>query len=93
MINKKTIYTQVVGCLLEEMDEGALIYNPGTTTALQLNSSSTLIWQLCDGSHSVEDIVAYLSENFPEAVAHIEQDVMITIMELSREGVLTTIDG
>ena len=56
------IYKQVDDCLLEDMDGEMLLYNPSTSTTLQLNAPSAVVWQLCDGERSVQDIIDVVLE-------------------------------
>ena len=59
-------YYQVENCLLEKMDDDTLLYNPRTTTTLHLNASSALVWELCTGDNSVQQIIDALQSSFPE---------------------------
>jgi len=72
--------------LVQEMQEEILLYKGGSHKAIYLNGSAALVWKLCDGTRTVDDIAALLSENFSEArVAH---DVRQAIETLVREGIV-----
>ena len=73
------------GYRLEQLDDELLLYHPGTTTALYLNQTATLIWQLCDGQRSDREIVQLVVEAFPEAGESIAPDVESTLRRLARE--------
>ena len=64
---------------LEKMDNEILLFNPNTSNVLYLNESASLVWQLCDGQHSVEEMVKLLADAYPEAAAAIKKDVHETI--------------
>lgn len=91
MTNTQT-YIQVEGCLLEQMDDDSLLYNPHNTTTLHLNSSSALVWQLCDGDSSVADIIDSLQKTFPQQSTQIAEDVLAAISELHSKGALREVN-
>ena len=64
---------------LEKMDNELLLFNPKTTNILYLNETASLIWQLCDGQRTVNEMVSLLKETFPEVSESIQQDVIETI--------------
>ena len=51
-INRKT------EILREEIDEEVLLFNPKTRKTYVLNQMANVIWELCDGMHSPEEISA-----------------------------------
>lgn len=59
----------------EMLDDEILLYNPSGTMILQLNPTAGLVWQLCDGANSIEEIIALLVEAYPEAAGEIRTDV------------------
>ncbi len=86
MINQH--YFQVENCLLEKMDDDTLLYNPRNTTTLHLNASSALVWELCTGEYSVQEIIDTLQTSYPEQAEQISQDVQQAVQELHANGVL-----
>ena len=46
------------------MDDEVLVYDPVVDRTHRLNVSATLIWELCDGTRSLEDIARVLTEQF-----------------------------
>jgi hypothetical protein len=78
----KEVYRQSPDCILEDMGEEALLYHPVTTAAIQLNASSLLIWQLCDGINSVDDIVETIVESYPGQHSLISEDVLDVVGKL-----------
>ena len=55
--------------------------------AIYLNGTAALVWKLCDGTRTVDDIAALLTENFSEP--HVAHDVRQAIETLVREGILS----
>jgi len=50
----------------EEDSDGALVFNPDTDQIKVINQTGFFIWQLCDGSHEMESIIARVRETFDE---------------------------
>ena len=70
------------GFLLERIDGEISIYHPTLTTAVYLNETGAMIWELCDGSRSVADIIDILSDQYPESRSQIETDVKVIVSRL-----------
>jgi hypothetical protein len=73
---------------LEQVDDEILLYNPGRTNILYCNPTASLIWQLCGGEHSKEEIVTLLEASFPEAKDRIAADVEETLGKLLDFGAI-----
>lgn len=68
--------------LLERIDNEVTVYHPTLTTSLYLNETGGLIWELCDGQRSTEDIIKILGEIYQENRQQIAEDVMNIITRL-----------
>ena len=86
-------YRQVADCLLEEMGDDALLFNPNTSTTLHLNGPSRLVWGLCTGEHSMADIIAALQEAFPDQASQIPDDVIEVAKELKNNNVIEKVNA
>ncbi len=64
---------------LEEIDGEVLLYSPKATRSIYLNPSASLIWRLCTGEFSTQEIIDTLREQFPEQAETIADDVMTTL--------------
>jgi len=60
--------------MLQEMDGEILLYHAVELTATYMNPSAAIIWQLCDGQHTVQMIVDELMQHFPDT-ADLSHDV------------------
>jgi hypothetical protein len=78
----KDIYRQSQDCLFEDMGGDILLYQPSTARAMQLNDSSLMVWQLCDGLRSVEDIILAIGELHPDQADQISEDTCYAIKML-----------
>lgn len=87
-MNKTDIYKQADECLLEDMDGELLLYNPSNSTTLHLNGPSGVIWQLCTGENSVQEMIDALKEAYPDQAEQIEADVVAVIKDLKEQQVL-----
>ncbi|MBT8115693.1 MAG: HPr-rel-A system PqqD family peptide chaperone [Arenicella sp.] len=87
-MNNDKIYIQADGCLLEQMDEDCLLFNPQTAATLHLNPASALVWRLCDGKRTAAQLIAELAEQFPGQAEQIPADVAAALEQLQRLGVI-----
>ncbi len=86
------VYKQAEDCLLENMDGEVLLYNPANATTLHLNGPSVVVWELCDGSRAVQQIIEMIQEAYPEQSEQIPQDVTGVIEDLASRKVLTLVE-
>lgn len=56
-------------CVQDELlpDGSIILYNGCQRQLLTLNGTAALVWDLCDGDHAMEGIIAEVREVFPEA--------------------------
>lgn len=55
-----------------------------------LNSTAMLIWSLCDGTHSVEDMVDVINDILPEVPgSELADDIQQTLAGLSQKKLIT----
>ena len=73
---------------LEMIDNELLLFHPGETKILYCNESASVIWQLCDGQRTAEEIVALLEVAFPEAAGRIAEDVAATLEQFIQQGAI-----
>jgi len=73
---------------LETVDGDVMLFHPAKTQIHYLNQTAALIWQLCDGSRSIGEMILLLQENYPEAQGDIPNDVRATLHDLKQKGCL-----
>jgi hypothetical protein len=73
---------------LEKIDDEMLLYHPGETKILYCNQTASLVWGLCDGQRTAEDITALLAESYPEAAEAIPGDVEVTLRQFLEHGAI-----
>lgn len=73
---------------MEIVDGEVLLYRPSQTRAVYLNPTASLIWGLCDGKRSVQEIILLIGQSYPDAGMDLTDDVMATLTQLQESGVL-----
>ncbi len=73
---------------LEVIDNELLLFHPAETKILYCNESASLIWQLCDGQRTPQEITALLAAAFPEETEAIVDDVQSTLRQFSQHGAI-----
>ena len=74
------------GFQLEIMDDKFLLYHPGGTQIIQFNQTAAVVWQLCDGQRTVDDIIHLLQEAYPESAVEIDADVQEVLNQCVNRG-------
>lgn len=76
------------GYQLEALDGEVLLFNPARERILYCNETASLIWHLCDGTRTGDEIIALLVAAYPEAAETIPGDVKATLIEFARHGAI-----
>lgn len=76
------------GVVVEELGEEVLLYRPATHKAIHLNGTAAAIFKLCDGTRSIDELVALLETTFPDAKPRIAREVRDAVDQLLRDGAL-----
>ena len=74
--------------LVDRLDDELLLYHPTLETAVYLNETAFLVWQLCDGRRSVAEISELLEGAFPGTAESIVSDVDVSLRSLAERGVI-----
>jgi len=82
LMDKNKILNLKKDYILERIDGEITVYHPTLTTAVYLNETGALIWELCDGKRTISDIIEMLSGQYPESRTQIETDVKMLITQL-----------
>lgn len=76
---------------VEDMDEEMVLYEAGSHRAIYLNETAAVVWKLCDGTRTVQELVQMLGENYPDARADLRRDIESAVEMLLREGALSQV--
>lgn len=71
---------------LEELDGELLLYHPTRSTILYLNKTASVVWSLCDGNYTVEQIIELISDAFCQDPEDISADVNSTLSKFIEAG-------
>lgn len=80
--------TPVDGFQIETLDGELVLLHPTRNLIIHSNQTGALIWQLCDGTRTVDEITEILSAAYPEACDEILVDVPAVIQTLASRGAL-----
>jgi hypothetical protein len=79
---------QLPDCNTEDFHGETLLYWPSLEKMIYLNEIAAVIWNMCDGHRTVQQIVDELAGAYPEASALVGTDVVQAIEALIREGAI-----
>jgi hypothetical protein len=82
------IPTPVEGFHLETLDGEIILLHPTRSLIIYCNPTAALIWQLCDGVRSVDEITGLLCDAYPESQDDIRRDVPEASQILVERGAL-----
>lgn len=74
---------------LEMLDDELLLYHPAATKIMYCNATASLVWQLCNGQRSVQEIIALLANAYPEAADSLPADVTAALQQFVDHGAIT----
>jgi hypothetical protein len=80
--------TATEGCQTDRLGDEALVFCPATAETIWLNDTAALVWSLCDGSRTVEQIVGVLAEAFLEPASLLADDVEEALDRLQERGAI-----
>ncbi len=86
MLNKKPYH--VPGYKMEVLDDEVILFNPSSREIFHSNNTGSLVWQMCDGQRTVNDIIQLLSIAYPDSGRQIERDVSDLLQELAQHGAI-----
>lgn len=89
-INQKPILNSAY--TVEKFDDEILLYTKEGTKAVYLNETAYAVWLLCKEEMKVEQIIAYLSEAFPDQSEQIKTDVIAALSALQSNNVIKLTD-
>ena len=78
-------------CHMEELDDEVLLYNPTNNKTLYINKSASLIWQLCNGDQTTEEIITMIQEAYPGDKEGLKRDILDTLNNLANNDAVSVI--
>lgn len=76
--------------IFQRIDDGAVLFSPGTELYFGLNEVGAKVWQLLPpASGTMDELCATIARDYPEVeAAVIRQDIEELLMQLLREGLV-----
>jgi hypothetical protein len=72
-------------------DQETVLYSRSQQTdILKLNPMAGRIWEMCDGSHRVGDMIYSIGNRFDVVKSECARDVLFTVANLQQRGLLRT---
>ena len=69
---------------LEKIDDELLLYHPSQTTIMYCNPSASLIWQLCDGELTAQEIITLLGAAYEQPLEAMSAEVTTTLQQFHK---------
>ena len=79
------------GASTVELDDNVAVYDDVGQLLILLNTSAAAVWEHCDGTTTVDDMVRALAAAHPDDAADIGEDVRQTVRKLVELGLV--VDG
>ena len=76
------------GFLVEQMDGEIVLLHPARNIIIHANHTAALVWQLCDGVNTMEQIIEILSDTYLDSRSEIEKDIPEIVQKLRGQGAL-----
>ncbi|GAB4272624.1 MAG: hypothetical protein Kow0080_19290 [Candidatus Promineifilaceae bacterium] len=81
----------VSGFTIEELDGELLLFHPLSQKILRTNKTGALVWQLCDGTRTVNELAALLAAAFPDGGDGLRADVAEIVQAFVAHGALSLV--
>jgi coenzyme PQQ synthesis protein D (PqqD) len=82
--------TRAARILAQRSADTVILLNPQTGHYYTLDEVGARVWDLCDGSRRVKDVVATIHDEYDAPVQAIQTDVMELLDDLARELLVST---
>ncbi|MCB0210703.1 MAG: PqqD family protein [Anaerolineae bacterium] len=73
---------------LEQIDDELLLFHPSQTSILYCNATASLVWQLCDGQRTVQEIITLLQDAYPDAEDTLAEDIQNSLDQFAQQGAI-----
>jgi hypothetical protein len=81
------------GAAAVALDDNVALYDDVGQLLIMLNSSAAAIWESCDGTTTVDDMVVQMTAAHPDDAAVIGEDVRQTLGKLVELGLVVDAGG
>jgi hypothetical protein len=88
MIMKKFCPIKSPDVIIREDEKEALLFHPANGNMICINRTGMLVWELSDGSNTVDDMIAKITEIYEVPGETAEKDCLSYLKELEDSGFL-----
>ncbi|TGO02859.1 hypothetical protein PN36_17920 [Candidatus Thiomargarita nelsonii] len=75
--------------VLRDIGDETVLYNPQTKAIHVLNKTSSMVWESCDGKHSLEMIEKKIRDKFEVSSAQdVKEDIIESLNKFSELGLI-----
>ncbi|MEM7346610.1 MAG: PqqD family protein [Chloroflexota bacterium] len=78
---------------LEQLDDELLLYHPTRTSIMYCNETASIIWHLCDGQRTTEEIVSLLSAAYEQPPETVLADVDAVLCQFYEHQAIEYLDA
>lgn len=88
MIKLESHFRRKEQVLTQSVSDTQVLFDLDSGQYYSLNEVGGRLWQLCDGSHSVSEVISALCDEFEASPEMIESDVLELLRELECEALV-----
>ena len=77
---------------IQEVDGEILVLDRENNEIHQLNNTASLIWKLCDGDHTYDEIAEIIVDNYDVMLEEVVQDIATTVETFYEKGFIETVE-
>jgi len=90
----RQVAVQNTDAVIKDLGAETLLYIADTKTIHILNPTARLIWELCGGAHTVEEMETAIRSQFDVPQGHdVRQDIEQTLTELAQKGLIALVNA
>jgi len=78
---------------MRKLGEEYLLHDPGTGALHVLNASARMVWEMCDGAHTLDDIERAMRDAYEVGDADVPGDLRGILGALREKGLLAASPG
>jgi len=87
--NGEKMFLKKEKIVIRDMGDEAVLYNPQTKSIHVLNKTSSMVWEYCDGKHSLKMIDNKIMDRFDVSNAQdVKDDIIETLNQFSELGLI-----
>jgi len=77
------------GVTVQGLGDEVMLYDPEKDNIHVLNNTACSIWNLCDGQHTIDEILTNMKKEFPDVPqSELKEDIENTVEELKKKQLL-----